>query len=75
MEIATFKLGALTCPSCLVNIKKAVSEQSGVSETKVLFNAGKVKATYDSSKISADQISKIIESLGYPVENTKMGAA
>ena len=50
MEKVLMELGGMSCPSCLDKIKTAVEHQAGVSEVKVLFNAGKLKATVDSDQ-------------------------
>lgn len=66
------QLGELTCPSCMTKIQKAVQNQDGVSNVKVLFNAGKVRADIDEGKTSAEKISKVITDLGYEVLKTKV---
>ena len=72
MEKVVLQLGALTCPSCLQKIESAVSNQEGVNSVKVLFNASKVKAEIDSSKINAEALSQVIENLGYEVQSAKV---
>ncbi|AKP67504.1 heavy-metal-associated domain-containing protein [Companilactobacillus ginsenosidimutans] len=75
MAKAILQLGELTCPSCMTKIQKAVQNQDGVSDVKVLFNAGKVKADFDESKVSADQLGKVITELGYEVKKIKVKEA
>jgi Copper chaperone len=72
MAKVILQLGALTCPSCMTKIQKAVENQDGVSNVKVLFNAGKVRADIDESKTSADKLSAVITDLGYEVLKTKV---
>ncbi|UXR70380.1 MULTISPECIES: heavy-metal-associated domain-containing protein [unclassified Staphylococcus] len=69
MKNATLKLETLTCPSCIQKIEAAMKRLEGVNaETvKVMFNASKVKATFDSEKVNLDQIVNTIESMGYEV--------
>lgn len=62
------QLDQLTCPSCLTKIEGAVKQQPGVSNVKVLFNAGKVKADFDDTQTSADQLSDVVTKLGYEVK-------
>lgn len=69
---AVFQLKPLTCPSCIKKIETTLSKTSGVETAKVLFNAGKVKTTFDSKEIAAKQIGDIIEQLGYPVKSKKV---
>ena len=72
MAKVILQLGALTCPSCMTKIQKAVENQDGVSNVKVLFNAGKVRVDIDESKTSADKLSAVITDLGYEVSKTKV---
>ncbi|MFC6165086.1 MULTISPECIES: heavy-metal-associated domain-containing protein [Lactiplantibacillus] len=72
MAKATMQLGTLTCPSCMTKIEKAVANQTGVEKVKVLFNASKVKADFDDSVTSADQLSDVVTGLGYEVESMKV---
>lgn len=77
MKKATLQLGTLSCPSCLQKIENAMKKLNGVEEDsiKVLFNASKVRVTYDESLLSIEEIEKAIESLGYPVEKSNVRAA
>ncbi|WP_304248544.1 heavy-metal-associated domain-containing protein [Limosilactobacillus gastricus] len=68
MKKVTLKLAGMTCPSCMTKIQTAVSQQKGVQDVKVLFNAEKVKTTIDEGIISAEQISQVVSQLGYSVE-------
>jgi len=72
MAKAILQLGELTCPSCMTKIQKAVENQAGVSNVKVLFNAGKVRADFDESKTSADSLVQVITDLGYEVLKVKV---
>lgn len=77
MKKATLQLETLSCPSCLQKIENAMKKLEGVEDDsiKVLFNASKVRLTYDESSLSIEEIEKSIESLGYPVEKSKVRAA
>lgn len=77
MKKATLQLEALSCPSCLQKIENAMKKLNGVEEDsiKVLFNASKVRLTFDESSLSIEEIEKAIESLGYPVEKSNVRAA
>jgi len=72
MAKAILQLGALTCPSCMTKIQKGVENQDGVSNVKVLFNAGKVRADFDENVTSADKLSDVITDLGYDVLKVKV---
>lgn len=71
MAKVVLQLGELTCPSCMTKIQKAVQNQDGVSDVKVMFNAGKVKANIDESKVTGEDLGKVITELGYEVKKIK----
>lgn len=72
MKKAVFQLEPLTCPSCVKKIETALTKTEGVDDVKVLFNAGKVRTTFDQSVTEAENIGKVIEKLGYKVEGKKV---
>ena len=71
MSQAVIQLGPVTCPSCIKKIEAAVSKIEGVETVKVLFNSSKVKAEFDGNKTSGNDISEIIQKLGYEVQSVK----
>ncbi len=72
MKKMIIQLGTLTCPSCMQKIENAVSQQKGVGNVKVLFNASKVKADFQAEQTSPEVLQKVIEDLGYEVETVKV---
>lgn len=76
MNQATIQLETLSCPSCLQKIENAVKGLNGVEKdsVKVMFNASKVKTTFNSEVVSLDNINTAIENLGYPVIKSKAKA-
>lgn len=72
MSQAVIQLGPVTCPSCIKKIEAAVSKIEGVETVKVLFNSSKVKTEFDGNKTSGNDISEIIQKLGYSVEHVKV---
>lgn len=71
MQKVIIQLGTLTCPSCMQKIEHAVSQQPGVEQVKVLFNASKVKVNVQSGTDPAI-LKQAIEHLGYEVEAIKV---
>lgn len=71
------QLEALSCPSCLQKIEKAVTGLEGIEKdsVKVMFNASKVKADFNADTIAIEQIEKAIEDLGYPIIKSKVKPA
>lgn len=72
MKKATLQLETLTCPTCVTKIEGAVRNMNGIEQVGVLFNASKLKATFDETVTSADEIVKTVENLGYSVEKVKV---
>lgn len=72
MAKAVFQLEPLTCPSCIKKIETALAKTNGITSSKVLFNAGKVKTEFDDHVITGKEIQEVIEKLGYPVKNAKI---
>ncbi|KRL66963.1 hypothetical protein FC27_GL002289 [Companilactobacillus versmoldensis DSM 14857 = KCTC 3814] len=56
----------------MTKIQKAVANQDGVSNVKVLFNAGKVRADFDESETDANKLSDVVTELGYEVKKVKV---
>lgn len=71
MRKAQFQLEPLTCPSCIKKIEGTLGNMNGVQDARVLFNSSKVKANFDEEKVTADELQKTIEKLGYPVLKKK----
>lgn len=71
MKKIILKLDELSCPSCMVKINKAVAEIPGVTNSKVLFNASKVKLDLNEQQNSAQAVAKVVEDLGYQVLEIK----
>ena len=72
MTKATMQLGTLTCPSCMTKIEKALENQSGVENVRVLFNASKVKTNFDEGVTDADKLTAVVTGLGYDVQSVKV---
>ena len=68
MKQVILKLSGLSCPSCMSKIQKAVSQQPGVHEVVVMFNASKVKAQIDETQTDPERLGEVIGDLGYQVE-------
>ncbi|HHX31435.1 MAG TPA: heavy-metal-associated domain-containing protein [Bacteroidales bacterium] len=77
MKTVTIQLEALTCPSCIQKIEGAMKKIDGVDRdtVKVMFNASRVKANFESDKTTLEEIEKTITRMGYTVEKSKVKAA
>lgn len=69
MKSATLQLESLACPSCLQKIENGMKALDGIDKdsVKVMFNASRVKLSFDEEVIEIDKIQDSIEKLGYEV--------
>ena len=77
MKTATIQLETLSCPSCIQKIEGAMKTLEGVDQktVKVMFNASKLKVSFDQEKVSIEDIEKSISRMGYGVEKSKVVSA
>lgn len=77
MKTATIQLETLSCPSCIQKIEGAMKTFEGVDQktVKVMFNASKLKVSFDQEKVSIEDIEKSITRMGYGVEKSKVVSA
>ncbi|OQB25611.1 MAG: Copper chaperone CopZ [Firmicutes bacterium ADurb.Bin182] len=71
MTKKTYQLETVSCPSCIAKIQGMLKKTAGVTESEVLFNTSRVKATFDENVISSEDIKAKIEILGYKVLSEK----
>ena len=69
MHKAVLQLETLACPTCMQKIEGAIKGVAGVDRdsVKVLFNASKAKANFDSEQTSLSDISNAVQAIGYEV--------
>ncbi|MFC7395361.1 copper chaperone CopZ [Scopulibacillus cellulosilyticus] len=67
MENTTLNVQGMTCGHCEAAVTSALKELNGVSDVKVHLSEGKVDVSFDSSKVSIDQMKEAIEDQGYDV--------
>ncbi len=63
----TLKIDGMHCSSCSMNIDGDLEDLDGVISSTTSYKKQDSKIEYDSSKVSKDQIIKVIENLGYKV--------
>ncbi len=61
----TYKIRGMHCASCASIIEKTFSKQEGVHSVQVNYGTETAKVEHDEEKISAQQLSDALESLGY----------
>ncbi|MBT3881285.1 MAG: heavy-metal-associated domain-containing protein [Candidatus Scalindua sp.] len=60
----TIEISGMSCPACAETIQNGLSNAEGVTESEVIFETRKAAVV---SSISLEEISKIVEGLGYGV--------
>ena len=69
MKKAILQLETLACPTCMKKIEGAIKSVAGVDKdsVKVLFNASKAKANFDTSLTNIEEIANAVRAIGYDV--------
>jgi sulfite exporter TauE/SafE len=65
LQERSFHVGGMTCVNCQNRIEKKLKETAGVKSAVVNYNTGAASVTYDAAQTSFDEISAVIEQLGY----------
>lgn len=60
----------ISCASCALTVKKAVSKMTGVIKVDVSASTKKTQVEYDDNKVKDTTIIEKINSLGFKVERT-----
>ena len=66
MQTVTLSVPGMTCESCPITVKKALSKVDGVSKTDVSFEKRQAVVTFDDAKTSVPKLTKATEDAGYP---------
>jgi mercuric ion binding protein len=64
-QTVTLSVPGMTCASCPITVKHALSKVEGVSKTDVSFDSASV-VTFDDAKTSVQKLTKATEDAGYP---------
>lgn len=62
----TLSVPGMTCVTCPITVKKAISKVDGVSKVDVTFEAREAVVTFDDAKTSVQKLTKATEDAGYP---------
>jgi len=65
LQKLTFCIAGMTCINCQNRVEKALKNTVGVQDAAVDYNTGTASVAYDASETGFDEISAVIESLGY----------
>lgn len=67
MRTVTLTIHGMTCVSCQNRIERKLRSTRGIAQAKVSYGAGTAQVTYHEQVISLEDISSIIQRLGYQV--------
>lgn len=69
MKKAVLQLETLVCPSCSMKIEGALKSIIGIDKESisVLFNASKVKLSFDETQVNVDAMKAAINKVGFEV--------
>ncbi len=74
--ITKYQLQTLTCPSCAMKIKAALTKVAGVEHVEVLFNASKVAITWKKEAepvlaLAEKSVEETLDRIGFPIVSKK----
>jgi len=61
----TLKIDGMSCEHCVKTVTKALEDLDGVKKAKVNLKRGEAKVTYDSDKVSVDELIAAVIEAGY----------
>jgi copper chaperone len=68
MTEKTFKVNGMSCNHCVMHVKNAVNELSGVKSCDVSLEKGSMTVKYDEAKVDPAALKKAVEDAGYEME-------
>ncbi len=63
---ATFRVDGMHCSGCTEKVQAALAKVDGIVKVDVKLADKRVVVSFDSAKISAEKIAKLISDAGYP---------
>ena len=69
----TFAIENMTCATCPITVKKALTKVSGVSKIDVNLDRREARVTFDDAKANVEALTRATKDAGYP--STVVGAA
>lgn len=64
METKTFSVSGMKCPHCKANVENAIKALDGVSEAVASVADANVTVTYDTSRVTPDDIKRAVDDSG-----------
>jgi mercuric ion binding protein len=66
VQTVTLDVPGMTCSSCPITVKKALSKVDGVQQVKASFAKREAVVTFDDAKTSVEKLSLASANAGYP---------
>lgn len=65
-KTATLSVSGMTCATCPITVKKALSKVPGVEKTAILFDKKEAVVTFDDAKTNTQALVSATTDAGYP---------
>jgi len=65
-KTVTLSVPGMSCATCPITVKKALSKVAGVEKAEVSFEKREAVVTFDDAKTNADALTKATANAGYP---------
>jgi mercuric ion binding protein len=72
-QTVTLSVPGMTCATCPITVKKALTKVSGVSKVDVNLDRREARVTFDDAKANVEALTRATQDAGYP--STVVGAA
>ena len=66
IQTVTLSVPGMTCATCPITVKKALTQVEGVTKTEVSFEKREAIVTFDDAKTNSEALTKATEDAGYP---------
>src|SRR5690554_2804445 len=74
IEKFTFPVTGMTCAGCASSVENILNKMNGVTEAGVNFASNTVLVSYDTEKVSKEQLKSNLQSAGYDIIITEENA-
>jgi copper chaperone len=68
MTEKTYKVNGMSCGHCVMHVKNAVTELSGVESCDVSLEKGNMTVRFDEAKVDYNDLKEAVEEAGYEME-------
>ncbi len=66
VQTATLDVPGMTCSSCPITVKKALTKVDGVQQVKASFEKREAVVTFEDTKTSSEKLVLAVTNAGYP---------